>query len=131
MSEEQTGLDIDLSVCCPDASAKADPYYALMIIDDDGNTNGQLWGMNGNLMLFDNLFVAQKIEKAINDPKLAMRGITAAHLNELKKFEENEIAKLFVIVGLTIKGSVEAVPLSEHIASRSKAGSPPPMPPKA
>lgn len=132
MSEEQNNEpQLDLDICCPDENAKAEPYHAIMFIDDDGKTNGQLWGMNGSLMLFDNRLNAENILKALNNPKLQLRGVTAKHLEMLKSLEESGAAKLFVIVGVTVRGQIEAIPLAEHTEQRSKAACPPPMPPRA
>ena len=132
MSEEQNNdLQFDLDICCPDENAKAEPYHAIMFIDEDGKTNGQLWGMNGSLMLFDNSLNAQNILKALNNPKLQLRGVTAQHLDMLKQLEASGSAKLFVIVGLTVLGQIEAIPLAEHMEQCSKAACPPPMPPRA
>lgn len=132
MSEAQNNENqLDLDICCPDENAKADPYYAIMFIDDDGKTNGQLWGMNGSLMLFDNRLNAENILKVLDNPKLQLRGVTAKHLDMLKDLEESGAAKLFVIVGVTVRGQIEAIPLAEHTVQRSKAACPPPMPPRA
>ena len=123
--------DIDWSLCCPDETAPAEPYHAIMIVDENGKTNGSLWGQGTQLMLFSNIDAAKKILEALNNPQLQLRGITKQHFAELKKLEESGRADLFVIVGFTPRGEVEAIPLAEHQASISKAGNPPPLHKKA
>ena len=130
MSEEQQELSINWDVCCPDESAKAEPYYALMFVDENGKTDGNLWGMDGNLMLFDNLLVAKQLQKTINNNAISVRGVTKEHLEELKKLEDSGSAHLVVILGITVKGKIEALPLAEHSAARTSVGTPPPIPSK-
>ena len=120
-------LDIDFSVCCPKKDAPAEPYHAIMKIGDDGAADGTLWGQGEKLMLFDDTVAARKILEALNNPGFELRGVTAAHLVQLKKLADAGRAELFVIVGFTANGSVEAMPLAEHEARVSKAGNPPPI----
>ena len=127
-AENNEALDIDFSVCCPDASAPAEPYHAIMKIDGDGKADGTLWGQGTKLMLFDDTSAAQKIIEALADPSYQIRGVTKAHLDVLKKLEETGRAELFVIIGFTRNGQIEAMPIAEHQARVSKAGNPPPLP---
>ena len=120
-------FEIDFSVCCPDKDAPAQPYHAIMKIDDSGHADGTLWGQGEKLMLFDDIIAAQKILEAINNPAFQLRGVTAAHLEQLKQLADSGRAELFVIVGFTPNGEVEALPLAEHQARVSKAGNPPPI----
>lgn len=120
-------LEIDFSVCCPDENAPAEPYHAIMEVDDSGNTTGTLWGQGDKLMLFDDTDAAQKIIAALANPRYKLRGVTAKHLAELKKLDATGRASLFVIVGFTARGDIEAMPLSEHLARVTKAGNPPPI----
>ncbi|MCL2325603.1 MAG: hypothetical protein FWC40_03775 [Proteobacteria bacterium] len=132
MSEEHSdSLSFDFSVCCPDATAKAEPYHAIMFVDESGVTNGQLWGQENKLMLFEGIHAAQKLLEALNNPSYQLRGVTAAHLEALQILEADGRVQLFVIAGLTPSGDIEALPLSEHIMRRSKAGNPPPLRPAA
>ena len=123
-------FEIDFSVCCPDASAPGEPYHAIMKVDADGKTDGTLWGKGTKLMLFDDHIAAQKILEVLGNQGFALRGVTKAHLEELKKLEASERAELFVIIGFTARGDIEAMPLAEHLARVSKAGNPPPVPKK-
>lgn len=127
-NEEVTPIEIDWSLCCPDKDAPAEPYHAIMVVDEEGKTDGNLWGQGIQLMLFDDIIAAQKIIEALNNPALQLRGVTKAHLGELKKLEESGHAELFVIIGFTAMGQIEAMPLAEHQARVSKAGNPPPLP---
>ncbi|MBR4984970.1 MAG: hypothetical protein IKY83_04445 [Proteobacteria bacterium] len=127
-NEEQSGgLDIDMSLCCPGPDARPEPYHAVMKIGEDGNTDGQLWGMGSQLMLFDDLSCAKQIIDALGDASWQIRGVTKAHLGELKKLQEAGVAQLFVIVGFVNGGRIEAMPLDEHQARMKKAGTPPPI----
>ena len=131
MTEENTNndvLEIDWSVCCPKANSPAEPYHAIMSVDDNGETDGTLWGMGTQLMLFDDCNAANQILTALNNPKFQLRGVSKAHLAELKKLAESGRADLFVIIGFTARGDIEAMPLAEHTARMSKAGTPPPLP---
>jgi hypothetical protein len=78
-------------------------------------------------MLFDDIIAAQRILEAMNHPDYQLRGVTAAHLEQLKKLADSGRAELYVIVGFTPNGAVEALPLAEHQARISKAGNPPPI----
>lgn len=127
-AEEATPCEINWSLCCPDKNAPAEPYHAIMIVDEDGKTNGSLWGQGTQLMLFDDTVAAQKIIEALKNPALELRGVTKEHLAELKKLEDSGHAELFVIIGFTARGDIEAIPLAEHQAKVSKAGTPPPLP---
>ncbi len=128
VEENDDILEIDWSVCCPDANAPAEPYHAIMSVDENGNTDGTLWGMGTQLMLFDDCNAANQILAAIANPSFQLRGVSKAHLSELKKLAESGRAELFVIIGFTARGDIEAMPLSEHLARVSKAGTPPPLP---
>ena len=125
---ENEALEIDFTRCCPDADAPAEPYHAIMKVDADGKTDGTIWGQGDKLMLFDDCDAAKKIIEAIGGSEFALRGVTKAHLAELKKLEETERAELFVIIGFTPRGDIEAMPLKEHQARMAKAGNPPPLP---
>ena len=132
MSEENSKeITFDESVVCPDESAKAEPYYAIKEVDEAGKTTGQLWGMGGRLMIFESLLAAQKLLAALNNSSFQLRGVTAKHFQFLKQLEADGAATLFVVIGFTPKGDIEAMPLSEHLARKSKAGSPPPLPPRS
>ena len=120
-------FELDFSVCCPDKDAPAQPYHAIMKIDDSGHADGTLWGQGEKLMLFDDIIAAQRILEAINHPEFQLRGVTSAHLEQLKKLADSGRAELYVIVGFTPGGEVEALPLAEHQARVSKAGNPPPI----
>ncbi|MFA5624173.1 MAG: hypothetical protein WC966_03815 [Bradymonadales bacterium] len=128
--EDELENDFDESVLCPDESAPAQPYYAIMALDENGSTNGQLWGVGDKLMLFDKLAVAETTLKAINHPDYAIRGVTKEHLEALMQLVEQGVAELYVMAGITPKGSLEAMPLKDHQDLISKAGSPPPPPAK-
>lgn len=130
MSEEKENdaLGIDFSLCCPDADAPGEPYHAIMKVDEDGKTDGTLWGQGSKLMLFNDCDAAKKIIEAIGGKDFALRGVTKAHLAELKKLEESGVAELFVIIGFTARGDIEAMPLKEHEERKAKAGNPPPLP---
>jgi len=125
---ENESLDIDFSVCCPNADAPAEPYHAIMKIDDQGNADGTIWGQGTKFMLFNDHVAAQKILEALAAPDYALRGVTKEHLEVLKKIEASGRAELFVIIGFTANGQIEAMPLAEHLARVSKAGNPPPLP---
>ena len=128
MSEvREDTFEIDFSVCCPGAGAPGEPYHAIMKIGEDGETDGTLWGQGTKLMLFDDHIAAQKILEALGSESYALRGVTKAHLEELKKLEASGRAELFVIIGFTGRGDIEAMPLAEHLARVSKAGNPPPI----
>ncbi|MBQ9818331.1 MAG: hypothetical protein IJM59_12825 [Proteobacteria bacterium] len=126
--EQDEALEIDFSLCCPDPETPAEPYHAIMMVNDDGKTDGTLWGQGTKLMLFDDIIAARKILEALNNSSFQLRGVSKAHLGELKKLEESGRAELFVIVGFTPRGDIEAMPLAEHLARVSKAGNPPPLP---
>lgn len=133
IDNEETGAqenNIDMSVLCPDESAPAQPYFAIMALDEERMTNGQLWGVGDKLMLFDIHGVAEQTLHAINNPDFAIRGVTKEHLEALKQLVEQGVAELYVMAGITPQGSLEAMPLNDHLALKSKAGSPPPLPPK-
>lgn len=127
-NNESDILEIDWSVCCPKADAHAEPYHAIMSVDENGETDGTLWGMGTQLMLFDDCNAANQILAAIANPSFQLRGVSKAHLAELKKLAESGRAELFVIIGFTARGDIEAMPLAEHLARVSKAGTPPPLP---
>lgn len=124
---QSEALDIDFTACCPDADAPAEPYHAIMKVDADGKTDGTLWGQGIKLMLFDDIVAANKILEALGSPDYQLRGVTKKHLATLKQLEENGCAELFVIIGFTVRGDIEAVPLAEHQARIHKAGNPPPL----
>ncbi|MBQ9394503.1 MAG: hypothetical protein IJU23_03170 [Proteobacteria bacterium] len=126
-SVDETPCEIDWSLCCPDENAPAEPYHAIMFTDDDGKTNGNLWGQGTQLMLFDSVNAAKKILEALNSPNLKLRGVTKAHFGELKKLEASGHCQLFVIDGFSPNGQIEAMPLAEHQARVTKAGNPPPL----
>ena len=128
MSEEKDVLEIDFSRCCPGTDAPAEPYHAIMRVDADGKTDGTLWGQGEKLMLFDDCDAVAKFIQAIGSKDFALRGVTKAHLDELKKLEESGRVSLFVIIGFTPRGDIEAMPLKEHQARMAKAGNPPPLP---
>lgn len=125
--QENDALELDFSACCPDSSAPAEPYHAIMSIGPDGKADGTLWGQGTRLMLFDDTSAAMKIIQALANPSFELRGVTKAHLAVLKKLEESGRAELFVIIGFTASGQIEAMPLAEHQARVSKAGTPPPL----
>ncbi len=133
-TEEAQTLDIDESVLTPGTDVKADPFHAIMAVDEDGNTTGQLWGAGVRLMLFESLHAAKSVLKALDGLKgeeqqaYELRGVSAEHLQALQKLAENDVAELFVIVGINPQGDVEALPYEEYNASKSKAGLPPPVP---
>ncbi len=130
MSDEMKNneeFDFDISKCCPGPDAPGEPYHAIMAIGDDGKATGNIWGQGTQLMLFDDHLAAQKILEALNNPAFALRGVTKDHFNELKKLEASGRADLFVIIGFTGNGQIEALPLAEHQARISKAGNPPPI----
>lgn len=126
--ENQEALDLDFSVCCPDADAPAEPYHAIMMIGEDGKADGNLWGQGTQLMLFDDTTIALKIIELLGNPAYQLRGVTKEHLEVLKKLEESGRADLFVIIGYTAGGKIEAMPLKEHQARMTKAGIPPKLP---
>lgn len=119
--------DVDISVLCPDADAPAEPYHAIMFVDESGNTTGDLWGQGDKLMLFESFNAAEKIVEALGNPSYQLRGVTSKHLDALQDLTEDGRATLFVIVGFTPRGDVEAMPLKEHLERKSKAGTPPPL----
>lgn len=128
VEESGDALEINWSVCCPKADSPAEPYHAIMSVDDNGETDGTLWGMGTQLMLFDDCNAANQILTALANPKFQLRGVSKAHLAELKKLAESGRADLFVIIGFTARGDIEAMPLAEHLSRVSKAGTPPPLP---
>lgn len=130
IDDNQDVSDIDVSILCPDADAPAEPYHAIMFIDQDGVNNGDLWGQGSKLMLFESLHAAEKIVEALANPSYQLRGVTSQHLEALQNLTQDGRAELFVIVGFTPRGNVEAMPLTEHLARKSKAGNPPPLPKK-
>lgn len=131
MSDEQNDvLDIDFSVCCPKADAPAQPYHAIMKIDEKGETDGTLWSQGDQLMLFDDCVAASKIIDIIGSQNFAIRGVSKEHLEALQKLQDSGRIDLFVIIGFTAHGDIEAMPLAEHQARMKKAGNPPPLPKK-
>ncbi len=116
----------------PDSDAKAEPYHAIMLLDEKGgNTNGQLWTFGGRIMLFAKADDAEKILAAVESAEnhWALRGVTAVHLDALRGISAHSDIPLFVIEGFTPEGKVEAIPLDLHEAT-VRAGAPPPLPPK-
>lgn len=123
----QDALEIDFSACCPDEHAPAQPYHAIMKVDENGSTDGTLWGQGTKLMLFADRVAAEKVLDALGHQGFALRGVTKAHLEALKMLAESGRAELFVIIGFTGRGDIEALPLAEHLERVSKAGNPPPL----
>ena len=131
--EEEDAADVDEedpAVLTPGPDAPAEPYHAIMVVDDEGQTSGELWAHGGRLMLFENKVAAEKVLGALEggEIKYELRGVSVGHLAALKRLAAK--VPLFVVVGITPKGKVEALPLGEHIKQKMKAGSPPPLPKK-
>lgn len=114
----------------PGADAEAEPYHALMVVDAEGRTTGQLWTFGGKMMLFGSEEVAQKVLGALEGGEIrwALRGVTARHLEALELISEGQGVELYVVRGLTPAGKVEAVPLKVDLPLR-KGTRPPPLPP--
>ncbi len=116
----------------PGPDAKAEPYYAIMLLDKEGgDTTGQLWTFGGRIMLFASSDDAEKILAAVESAEnhWALRGVSAVHLDALRGISSNSDVPLFVIEGFTPEGQVEAIPLDLHEAT-VRAGAPPPLPQK-
>ena len=132
MKDSGTERVIDEGLLCPGPEVAADPYHAIMEVDSEGVATGQLWGSGHRLMLFESMVAAQKILEVLNKDgeAYALRGVSSRHLDALRDLCSDGNAELFLIVGFTPSGNVEAMPLSEYEEKRSKAGSPPPFPKK-
>ncbi|MDX9721461.1 MAG: hypothetical protein RBU37_11995 [Myxococcota bacterium] len=118
----------DMSVLLPGPEAPAEPFHAIMEVDEDGNSTGQLWGFDGKLMLFESKAAAKAVLEKLADEHYQLRGVSAAHLDALQQVVADKVP-LFVIVGFNPYGKIEAMPLAEHLARKTKAGTPPPLPP--
>jgi len=120
----------DPAILTPGPDAEADPYHAVMVVED-GETTGQIWTFGGRMMLFADEELAQKIKTALegSDFDWQLRGVTADHLDALRRLSRSREIQLFVVVGFTDTGQVEAVPIEKDLPRR-KGPKPPPLPPK-
>lgn len=109
----------------PGPDAPAEPYYAIMVIGEDGETTGQLWTFSGKMMVFKLLETAETVLKALDggETKWEIRGVSKEHLAGLRQVGAANQIPIFVVLGLTDQGKVEAVPLP------NPAMKPPPLPP--
>ena len=128
VAQESTEAEVDMTVLLPGPDAKAEPYHAIMEVDEAGNATGQLWAHGGRLMLFESVNAAKKVLTALADEHYQLRGVSQAHLHALQQVTAEKV-ELYVVIGFTPAGKVEALPLEEHRARKAKAGSPPPLPP--
>ncbi|OIP39468.1 MAG: hypothetical protein AUK47_09960 [Deltaproteobacteria bacterium CG2_30_63_29] len=111
----------------PGPDAPAEPYYAIMVTDGEGTTTGQLWTFSGKMMVFKLEETAQTVLAAVKggDTHWEIRGVSKEHLAGLRQVGAANQIPIFVVLGLTEQGKVEAVPLP------NPAMKPPPLPPLA
>ncbi len=118
----------DDAILSPGPDAPAEPYFAIMHVDAQGATDGNLWTFGKRIMLFHDGDLAQRVTDSLNKPggevQYGRRGVTEAHLEAIQKLVEGTEVELFVVIGIDAKGTIEAVPLAEH-----QEMLPPPLPP--
>lgn len=116
------------AVLSPGPDAPAEPYFAIMHVDAQGVTDGNLWTFGKRIMLFPDGDLAQRVAGSLNKPdgdtQYGRRGVTEAHLEAIKGLVEGTEVEVFVVIGIDPKGTIEAVPLAEH-----QEMLPPPLPP--
>ncbi len=105
-----------------------------MQIDDSGEVSGNVWTFGNRLMLFADDASAERLMEGLGkqspDTKYARRGVTEPHLKQVIELAEGAEVPIFVVVGITAKGTIEAIPFEEH-QNALKAGPPPTPPPGA
>lgn len=105
------------SILVPGPDAPAEPFYAVMHVDDEGNTDGKVWSYGKRLMLMSNRDLADKIitmlGKQDKDNKYGARGVTKGHLEAIKGSIEGSEVEIFVIENIE-GGAIEAVPIADH-----------------
>lgn len=114
-------------VLTPGPDVEGEPYWAIMHVDDDGNTDGNLWSFGKRIMLFFDREIADTLMNSVaakdKDNKYARRGVTEAHLESIQAMVDGSDVELFVVLSLD-GGTIEAIPLAEHLDEM-----PPPLPP--
>lgn len=116
MSEKGPSSD-PLAFLTPGPKAQAEPYFAIMEIDKQGQTTGQIWTSQSRIMLFKFEADADRVVLALaqhqRSHRYALRGVTRQHLEALRGISRANKVPLFLISGFTQKGQIEAHPLGD------------------
>lgn len=114
-------------VLTPGPDVEGEPYWAIMHVDDAGNTDGNFWSFGKRIMLFFDKDVADQLMASVAKKdtanKYGRRGLTAAHLESVQTMVDGTDVELFVVLSID-GGQIEAIPLAEHMDEL-----PPPLPP--
>ncbi len=109
----------------PGPDAPAEPYYAIMSEGQGGRTEGNIWSFGARLMLFFDRAIGERVMTSVSTDgaPYVIRGVTEAHLAKLQHIVEDSQLELFVALRIR-DGSIEAIPVHEHLAE-----APPTLPP--
>ena len=102
----------------PGPEVEGEPYWAIMDLDEEGNTTANIWSHMGRITLFKTKNLAERILGVLNKreahPDYAVRGVTERHLSALEDIGAQSEVDLMVVIRIDDGGTVEARPLGQE-----------------